>query len=98
MTAPTTFKELIGLFLDLINPVLVLLVGAALLVFFKGLISFIAQSGDTKSHQAGRDLMVWGIIALFVMVSVFGILRFFYSDLGFSKPFGLPLLPTNPKP
>ena len=99
MTAPTTFKELIGLFLDLINPILGLMVGFALLAFFKGLVSFIAKAGDARSHEAGRSLMVWGIIGLFVMVSVFGILRFFYSDFGFSRPFGLPLLPTyEPRP
>ena len=89
---PTTF-ELIGLFIDVVNPLTGLLGGFALIVFLWGLVNFIAKSGDTKTHKEGRDLMVWGIIALFVMVSVFGILRFFYADLGFSDPFGLPFLP-----
>ena len=40
---PTDFKSLIKLVIDLINPILVLLVGAALLVFFKGLAAFIAN-------------------------------------------------------
>ncbi len=98
MAAPGSFKELIKLILDIINPLLIILVGAALLVFFKGLIAFIAKAGDSGNIKEGRNLMVWGIIALFVMVSVFGILRFFYSDFGFTRPFGLPLLPTNATP
>ena len=94
MTAPTTFQELVDLFINLINPLLGLMVGFALLVFFKGLVSFIAKPGDAKSHEAGRSLMVWGVIGLFIMVSVFGILNFFYSDFGFGRSIGLPLLPT----
>lgn len=93
--APGSFKELVNLIIGIINPLLYLLVGVALLVFFKGLIAFIAQAGDTKSHKEGRDLMVWGTVALFVMVSLFGILRFFYSDLGFTRPFGIPHFPTT---
>lgn len=99
ISAPTDFRSLVNLFINIINPLLGLLVGLALLAFFKGLVSFIGKSGDAAKHQEGRDLMVWGVIALFVMVSVFGILRFFYNDLGFSNPHNsgslLPLLPQQ---
>ena len=96
--APHTFEELIYLFiLPIIDVTLPVLVGLSLLVFFKGLVAFIAKSGDAKSHAEGRNLMIWGLVALFVMVSVFGILRFFYTDLGFRNPHNsggiLPLLP-----
>jgi hypothetical protein len=93
---PTTFAGLVSLFIDIIKLTLPVLVGIAILIFFKGLIVFIGKSGDAKTHEDGRNLMIWGIIALFVMVSVFGLLRLFYSDFGFgsAKPFGLPLLPT----
>lgn len=94
-----TFKDMVDLLVDLINPLLALLVALAILVFFKGLVSFIAKSGDSKSHAEGRSLMVWGLVGLFVMVSVFGILRFFFSDFGFTNPHNsdslLPLLPEN---
>ena len=95
MSTPTDFKSLVKLFIDLANPLLAVLVGLALLVFFKGLIAFIAKSGDEKTHQDGRNLMVWGVIALFIMVSVFGILQFVYKDFGFTRPFGLPTLPPK---
>ena len=93
---PYNLSDLIKIFFDLVKPLTALVAGFALLAFFKGLITFIAKSGDAKSHEEGRNLMIWGIIALFVMVSIFGILRFFYSDLGFTRTFGLPTLPTSP--
>lgn len=99
MAIPTStqfsdFSGFIGFLLDLLNPVLALLAGVAMLVFVKGLVSFISKAGDAKSHEEGKSLMIWGLIALFVMVSVIGILRIIHNDLGFGE-FGIPLLPTR---
>ncbi|KKT12587.1 MAG: hypothetical protein UV94_C0043G0004 [Parcubacteria group bacterium GW2011_GWC1_43_30] len=38
-------------------------------------------------------LMLWGLIALFILLSLMGILAFLYRDFGFGRPFGPPLLP-----
>ncbi|OHA89452.1 MAG: hypothetical protein A3C70_02960 [Candidatus Zambryskibacteria bacterium RIFCSPHIGHO2_02_FULL_43_14] len=92
--APTTFGELVNIFINLIQATLPLLMGLSLLVFVWGLVKFISRAGgDEKAVTDGKKLMMWGLIALFVMISIWGILRFFYSSLGFSKTFGLPLLP-----
>jgi len=88
------FTELVGKFVDIINPLITIMVGLALLVFFKGLIGFIAKSGDAKSHAEGKSLMIWGLVGIFVMVSVFGILRFAFGELGF-RNFAVPTLPVN---
>ena len=91
---PQTFSDLIKIFIDLINFTLPILVALALLVFFKGLVAFIAKSGDVKSHEEGKKLMIWGLAALFAMVSIFGILRFLLDDFGFTAFTNfLPLLP-----
>lgn len=84
-------KFIIG-YIQLIIPVVAAL---ALFAFIKGLVSFIFNAGDTKSHAEGRNLMVWGVIALFIMVSVYGIIYIFYADIfdAFNHPFGIPLLP-----
>jgi hypothetical protein len=98
VAGPQNFRELVKIFLDIINPLLVIIVALSLLVFFKGLVGFIAKSGDAKSHEDGKSLMIWGLIGLFVMISVWGILRMIYADFGFSRPFGIPLLPMNMGP
>lgn len=90
---PVNFVDLVNKIIRLINPLIALLAALSLLVFFKGLAAFIAKSGDEKSHTEGRNLMVWGIIALFVMVSFLGIISLAKSDLGFTH--GMPLLPTK---
>lgn len=95
MDSPNNFTELVAIFTNLIWRTLPVLMGLAFLVFVWGLAKFIGKAGDAKSHEEGKNLMKWGIIALFIMLSFWGILEFFYRDFGFQRPFGFPLLPTR---
>lgn len=55
-----------------------LLMTGAFVVFFYGLARFIydrAQGKDGNDLKKGKEFMVWGLIALFVMVSVWGIIK-----------------------
>lgn len=60
------------------------LVGAlSLLIFLWGLAKFIFKvGGDEDAIEGGKNLMKWGLIALFVMMSVWGIIGWFQRDLG----------------
>lgn len=91
---PQDLKGLINLLLTgIINPLLIVLAGLSLLVFFKGLAQFIFTSGgDKPAIEEGKDLMKWGLIALFILVSLLGVIRFFYGSF-FTGAFGIPLLP-----
>ncbi len=75
--AQAGISGLLQSFGDLINPTIGVLVAIGLLVFFWGLAKFIFRvGGDEKAVEAGKKLMIWGLIALFVMVSVWGIVAF----------------------
>ena len=90
---PTIFSDVVDIFINLIYLAVPVLGGVAVLVFFWGLVKFIlAIGGDEKAVSQGRTLMVWGTIALFIMISLWGIIRFLHSEFGFTG-FGLPLLP-----
>jgi len=92
-----TFGQLVNLLIDLIKAAIPVIIGLALLAFVWGLVKFISRvGGDEKAVTEGRKLMLWGLIALFMMISIWGILRFFYGEFGFSKSFGLPFLPPVP--
>lgn len=91
---PKTFGELLDIFLNLIEAIIPVIAGLALLVFFWGLAKFIMNvSGDAKAVAEGKKLMIWGLIAIFIMVSIWGILSFFSGELGFDASLTLPLLP-----
>lgn len=90
----TNFRDFIGIFLELIQAALPVIVGLALLVFIWGLVKFIFRvGGDEKALADGKKLMVWGLIALFILVSFWAIIGVFHQDLGFGGLTGLPFLP-----
>ena len=55
----------------LVNMSFTIVAGLALLAFFWGLARFIFHvGGDEKAVDEGKRIMKWGLLALFVMVSV----------------------------
>ncbi|HEY9586253.1 MAG TPA: hypothetical protein VJJ27_01245 [Candidatus Paceibacterota bacterium] len=57
------------------------LFAVALLVFLWGVSKTIRAQGDEEKIKEGRRVMFWGIIALFVMVSISGLVAFLQHDL-----------------
>jgi hypothetical protein len=83
----------IGYLIGLLLPITV---AAALLAFFWGLAKFIYKGGDEEAKKEGRQLMIWGVVALFVMVSIWGLVGFIkYAIFGSSNVNSLsPTIPT----
>lgn len=74
-------KELIidaGYIINLLIPIAASL---ALLYFFWGLAKFVWNSGSEDGVEEGRQVMKWGIVALFVIVSIWGIVFFIQEQL-----------------
>lgn len=81
--------EFLCVILQLVNTALPVLVGLAVLVFFWGLVQYVfslGSEGDEKKQKQGRTLMIWGIIAFFVMLSLFGIIEIARQTFGFADP------------
>ncbi len=74
-------KTLVLSFGRLINLALPIVVSLAVLIFFWGLAKYLLSTGDKTKLSEGRNMMVFGILALFVMVSVWGIVKFFQQNL-----------------
>ena len=52
----------------------------ALLLFFWGMVKYIRSEGAGGKGE-GRTLMIWGIIGLFVMSTVWGLVAFLRTEL-----------------
>lgn len=93
---PTNFQDLTEIFTDLINTALPVIAALAFVAFFWGLVKFIYRiGGDEKAVAEGKKLMIWGLIALFIILTLNAILSFVYTDIGLKGDFGLPFLPGN---
>jgi len=69
-----TFAELVKTIIQLIDNFVAVGSALAVVVFLWGLVRYIYESQDTHSQARGRELIGWGLVALFVMVSMWGIL------------------------
>lgn len=67
----------------IINPLILLLFSAGLLVFFWGVIEFLfaLNAGAEGSKEDGKKHMLWGLIGMFVMVSSYAIINFIASNV-----------------
>ncbi len=77
-----TLMKSIGRLVGLALPIVVAI---ALLAFFYGLVKFIFSQGNEEDKQASKKIMLWGLIALFVMVSVWGLVRFIGTALNINQ-------------
>jgi hypothetical protein len=80
----TGFQDLITAAGKLIDSGIVILLGVGLLIFLWGLVKFLFRVGSDgdKAVEEGKNRMVWGLIALFVMLSVWGLVKFIQANLG----------------
>jgi hypothetical protein len=82
-----------------LNLLIPLLLTAAIVVFFWGLVKYIMAAGDEGAKESGKTLMIWGMIALFVMVAFWGIIGYFQSSLGLTGTVTTTAAPViNPVP
>lgn len=76
-----------------LNKIIPLIIAITLIVFFWGLVSYVTAAGGGKGQESGKKIMIAGITALFVMVSIWGIIRLVQTTLGVSG--GEPIPPPQ---
>ncbi len=59
------------------------LVGVALVIYFWGVVQkvWLSEEGNAKSMQTLRTQLLWGLLALFVILSIWGLLSLFGNFL-----------------
>lgn len=92
-----TFESIVNRLLQLIGEIVPLLVGIAVVGVFYGVAKYILSAGNPEKRADGAKFMIYGIISLFVMVSIWGLVAilqatiFGNGDIGSFE--GIPQLP-----
>jgi hypothetical protein len=66
----------------LLSDLIPVIFGIALVVFMWGIVKYIASQGSESGKADGKKIMLWGVVALFVMSSVWGLVSFIRDSLG----------------
>ena len=59
----------------IINPIIILLFGLAIVYFLYGIFQFISNSENEEAKTKGKSHMIWGIVGIVIMMGVFTILN-----------------------
>ena len=68
--------------LGLLDLLVLIILALALVFFLWGVAKFILNAGDPAEQSKGKSIMFWGLIALFVMTAVWGLVAFIQDELG----------------
>jgi hypothetical protein len=67
---------------QIVNPIIQVLFAVALVMFVYGIFEFIRGADQPEVRTTGQKHMLWGIVGLFIMISVFTIIRILLNTLG----------------
>ena len=88
------FKGIVNLVIkNILDPVVILLIALALVYFMWGVFTYVGRGAEGGDRTKGIQMMSYGILALFIMVSVWGLVYILINtfDLNSSS------IPTPPK-
>ena len=74
-----SFVFVIGNIVNILVPIVSTL---AVVYFFYGLATFILSAGDEDKAKKGKGIMIWGVVAMFIIVTIFGIIGFMQQTIG----------------
>jgi hypothetical protein len=82
------------------NGLVIVAMSAVLLLFFWGVAKYITAGADEEKRAAARSLMIYGVIGVFVVFSIWGLVAFLGNIFGINQggaapSVGIPALPTN---
>lgn len=60
---------------DILDPIIGILIVLATVVFLWGIVRYLSAGDDTEKLKEARRFIIWGIVGLFVMISVWGLVQ-----------------------
>jgi len=66
----------------IINPIIGIIFALAFLLFVWGVAVFLMKADDATGREQGKNHIIYGLIGMFIMVSVFGIINIITNTLG----------------
>ncbi|PIQ31318.1 MAG: hypothetical protein COW61_03950 [Candidatus Yonathbacteria bacterium CG17_big_fil_post_rev_8_21_14_2_50_46_19] len=69
----------------ILNPIIVLFFAIALIVFMAGVLKYIKNADNEKARTEGGLHIVWGIVGMFIMIAVYGILHLVAKTFGIDE-------------
>jgi uncharacterized membrane protein YdjX (TVP38/TMEM64 family) len=66
----------------IINPLITFLFALAIIYFIYGLAKYLLSPDNEEIRKTSKQHMLWGVVGMFIMVAVFGIMNILLTTLG----------------
>lgn len=70
----------------IVVPIVSLVFVLAVLLFIWGIAGLIIYRENPEKREEGQRNILWGVVGMFIMVSVYGIIRLIANTVGVSSP------------
>jgi len=74
---------------SIIDPIVLLIFSAGVFLFTWGLVVFLLNLDNPEARKTGVQHMLWGILGVFIMATVFGIISIITETFGLGDPTNL---------
>lgn len=74
----TTLAQKLG---DIANSVIPFLIAVAFFAIIWGIFRYVRSAGDSEKVAEGRRVVIWGVVALFLMLSFWGFVMMIKTSL-----------------
>lgn len=88
-----TLGSILGIIKGLLDTLIPIVIAGAVIYFFYGVAKYVMAAGDEEAQKAGRSIMIYGIIGLFVIIGVWGLVAMLGSTFGIAIGGPAPMLP-----
>lgn len=66
----------------IINPLIIAMFAVALVVFLWGVVEYLGNPNSDEQRTKAKQHVLWGIVGIFIMISVFAIMQLIASSVG----------------
>ncbi len=81
-----TITTFIGRVNDLIlNPLILLVFALSFVYFIYGVVKFLSVDSADKTRTESQNAILWGLVGMAIMFSVYGLIRFTLATFGISN-------------
>lgn len=84
-------NDLVVAFDNLVSNLIPLAASLALLAFFWGLAQYIFKAGDKEAKEEGQRVMIAGVVGLFLIAAIGGIIELLAESLDISTSTNIPV-------
>lgn len=96
----STFSVLLARITAILDTIIPFIIGLAVFVILWGILGYVAHAGEEEKRAEARQFIIWGILGVFIMLSVWGFVAILDNSFNLSKSepsrSAMPSLPAIP--